>query len=151
MKHWHIKFGNLNAIVVELIDKQLMEKGGLSSPMGKWKLGFKHHLIWTLESPVSLKEADSTEGTYCSQHALANADIGYDKYCSVKEAGKQVHHARSTQLAIYLLRPLNVHLGTQHIESSTNIRRTFLICEVSHLRTRPRRYDSTFVSLHKYL
>ena len=80
MKHWHIKFGNLNAIVAELIDKQLMEKGGLSSPMGNWKLGFKLHLIWTLESPVSLKEADSTEGTYCSEHVLANAEIANDKW-----------------------------------------------------------------------
>jgi len=80
MKHWHIKFGNLNAIVAELIDKQLMEKGGLSSPMGNWKLGFKHHLIWTLESRVSSKEADSTEGTYCSQHVSANAEIGNVKW-----------------------------------------------------------------------
>ena len=117
MKYWHIKVGNLNVIAAGLIDKQLIEKGGLSSPMGNWELEFKPHLSWTLEYPVSLKEVDSIGGTYCSEHALANAEI--------EEAGKQAHHARSTELAIYLLRPLNVHLGTQQLESSTNIRRTF--------------------------
>ena len=98
-------------------------------PIGNWIMDLKPHLIWTLEYPVSLKEADSTEGTYSSEHALANAEIGNDKYCSTKQAGKQAHQARSAQLAIYLFRPLNVHLGTQLMESATNIRRTFLICE----------------------
>ena len=125
MKYCHFRFGNHNVIAaVVLLDKQLIEKGGQMVPIGNWIMEFKPHLIWTLEYPVSLKEADSTEGTYSSEHALANAEIGNDKYCSTKRAGKQAHQARSAQLAIYLFRPLNVHLGTQLMESSTNIRRT---------------------------
>ena len=79
MKYGCIKLGNHNVIVdAVLIDKEFIEKGGLIDPMGKWNMGTKPHLICTLEYPVSLKEADSTEGTYCSQYALANAEIGND-------------------------------------------------------------------------
>ena len=48
--------------------------------MQKLNMGTKPHLICTLEYPVSLKEADSTEGTYCSEHVLANAEIANDKW-----------------------------------------------------------------------
>ena len=68
MQYGRIKDGDHNVIVdAVFIDKEFIEKGGLIDPMGKWNMVTKPHLICTLECPVSLKEADSTEGTYCSQ------------------------------------------------------------------------------------